>query len=299
MGSWNKTCGLSNLHIYSGTPVYVFVLEEGRDKTDRCYSTAFWSPILVPFNSEYNDYGGGENSSGIAFELIMQALAENLTEVEVGNNEYHDLAVKKDGFGEEQFFESVHENRLSSRNRLIDFVMFRKDVVDNILENRVIERYVGDSKGTCGWGNNYIKYNFADILADIPEFMDLVETKIKESTSDKSGLSKFKLMQGFGDMFEYTHTNKVAQYMRGDSYRYSRLFSIDETIIELLIDNNRDDAEELLKFALIGKYIDGFMECTRHNWAPAGHEGSQSAEVDDQRVLCNAIVKVLDAEKAE
>ena len=35
MGSWNKTCGISNLHIYAGTPVYVFVLQENPNKTDR------------------------------------------------------------------------------------------------------------------------------------------------------------------------------------------------------------------------------------------------------------------------
>lgn len=278
--------------------MYVFVLEEGRDKTDRCYSTAFWSPLLVPFNSEYNDYGGGENSSGIAFELVMQAIGKNLTEVEVGENQYHDIAVKKDGFGEDQFFETVHEGRLSSRNRLIDFVMFRKDVVDDILQNRVIECYVGDSKGTCGWENNYIKYNFADILADIPEFLDLVEVIIKNSAGDETGMLKFNLIHGFEHMFDYKHPNKVTKYMRGDSHRFSRLFSIDAAIIELLIDGKRVDAEELLKVALIGRYIDCFMECTRHNWAPAGHEGSQSAEVDDHRVLCNTIIKVLDAEKA-
>ena len=32
MGSWNKTCGLSNLHIRAGDPVYVFVLEKDSEK---------------------------------------------------------------------------------------------------------------------------------------------------------------------------------------------------------------------------------------------------------------------------
>jgi hypothetical protein len=300
MGSWNKTCGLSNLHIYSGTPVYVFVLEESRDKTDRCYSTAFWSPLLVPFESEYNDYGGGENSSGIAFELIMKAIGSKLTEVAVGENEYHDIAVQREGFGEEQFFESVHENRLTSRDRLIDFVMFRKDVVDHILENRVIEKYVGDGAGTHGWGNNYITYKFEDVLADIPEFLDVLESKIKESAADESGTLRFQLMHGsFEYLFDYKHPNKASWFLRGDSYRFSQLFDSNDAIMKFLIDNKRSEAEELLKTVLIGKYIDSFMECTRRNWAPAGHEGSQSAEADEHRVLCNAIVTALDVEKAK
>lgn len=44
MGCWNKTCGLSKLHVYAGDPVYVFVLEQNLNH-DRCYATAFWSPV--------------------------------------------------------------------------------------------------------------------------------------------------------------------------------------------------------------------------------------------------------------
>ena len=101
MGCWNKTCGLSKLHIYAGDPVYVFVIEQNLDH-DRCYSTAFWSPILAPFESVYNDYGGGENSGGVWFQHIMDGVRAKLIEQEVGENEYHDIAVKREGFGEAQ-----------------------------------------------------------------------------------------------------------------------------------------------------------------------------------------------------
>lgn len=75
MGCWYKTCGLSNLHIPAGTPVYVFVLERrGNGISDACYSTSMFAPLLLPFESEYNDYGGGENSKGVGFPYIMQAL---------------------------------------------------------------------------------------------------------------------------------------------------------------------------------------------------------------------------------
>lgn len=278
--------------------MYVFVLEEGRDKTDRCYSTAFWRPLLVPFESEYNDYGGGENSSGIAFEMIMEAVGKHLTEVKTGENQYHNIAVKREGFGEEQFFEAVHEHRLTSRDRLIDFVMFRKDVVDHILENRVIEKYVGDGKGTCGWNNNYIKYKFEDVLADIPEFLNIVESKIKDAAAEESGQLRFQLMGGFSYLLDYNYPNKAFWYMRDDGYRFSRLFDSNDAIMKFLIDNKRSEAEELLKTMLIGKYIDSFMESTRRHWMPGGHEGSQSAEANDHRLLCNAIVTALDKEKA-
>lgn len=68
MGCWNKTCGLSNLHITSGQKVTVFLLEKNLVATDRTYTTSFYHPALTPFYSEYNDYGGGENSSGVWYE---------------------------------------------------------------------------------------------------------------------------------------------------------------------------------------------------------------------------------------
>ena len=60
MGCWNKTCGLSNLYIKAGQEAYVFPLVKRSQDGERCYSHAFWKPMLLPFVTEYNDYGGGK-----------------------------------------------------------------------------------------------------------------------------------------------------------------------------------------------------------------------------------------------
>ncbi len=303
MGSWNKTCGLSNLHITSGTEVYVFVLEENANKTDRCYSTAFWKPLLLPFTSKYNDYGGGEESSGAGFRLIMDGIAKQLVEMELGENKFHDIAVKKEGFGEEQFFEAVHENRLFTTYRpggaetIIDFVMLRKDIVDHILENRVIEQYVGSGKGTSGWGNNYINYTFADILKDIPEFLNEINETLNHTATNDFNTLKF--IRGFESVFDYDHSNKVSKWVRGDTYRFSSLVRVQDEIFDLMKAGKSEDARLLLTEYLKGQYINCFMESTRKNWAPAGHEGSQSQEVNEYRLLIGAMTTVLDAEQAE
>jgi hypothetical protein len=313
MGCWNKTCGLSNLHITSGDDVYVFVIEENTNKTERCYSTAFWAPLLLPFTSKYNDYGGGEESGGAGFQLIMDGVAKQLVEMDLGENQYHDIAVKKEGFGEEQFFEAVHEGRLFRTGRsygsfqpvnvIIDFVMMRKDVVDYILENRVIEEYVGDGKGTTGWGNNYINYKFEDILKDIPEFIDKLSTMANPLAGDdtdfelKEALMELRFMRGLG-IFDYKHPNKVSKWLRGDSYRYSSIVSEQDAVMSLLKDGKSAEAESLVTDLLKGHYIDAFMEATRKNWAPGGHEGSQSQEADEYRLLMKAMTSALDADDA-
>jgi hypothetical protein len=311
MGCWNKTCGLTNLHITHGTEAYVFVLEPNNEDS-HCYATHLYSPLLLPFVTEYNDYGGGENSSGIGLPLIMDGIRDNLHEIDVGDNQYHDIAVKKADFGEELFFEAVHEGRLYKHNRYatnndleehtkLEYVMFRKDVVDHILENRVIEKYVGDGKGTGGWGNNYVYYKFADIVADIlPMLQEIVDMVIKAKANEQDIM--FKLLGGFEYLFDYKHPNLAAQWLRGDGYRYSRIVDMKHVISKVLMDDSEDAVlrlEELLTDYLKGVFIDNFMEVTRKSWIPAGHEGSQGQERDEYRLLIAATTMVLDAEQKQ
>lgn len=302
MGCWNKTCGLSNLFINSGTPVYVFALQRNKKVDSLCYSTPFYSPLLLPFESEYNDYGGGENSSGPALTLIMDAIKEKLVEVEVGDNQYHDIAVKKADFGEELFFEAIHEDRLQVKIHSmaeptdVGFVMFRKDVVDDVIANWQREEYVGDSKGTTGYDNNYIIYGFRDIVADLPEFLDRLEEKLNED--EESGLS-LRFFGGISELFKWGDPNKVGKWMRGDNYRYSKILDINEVVIDLMQEGKRKEAQDLLIEHLKAKYIDGFMHATRRVWIPGAHEGSQEQEHHGYRIMNAAIAKVLDAKKAE
>jgi hypothetical protein len=307
MGCWNKTCGLSNLHITAGTPVYVFVLEKNKDY-DHCHSTGLFAPLLLPFESVYDDYGGGEDSSGPALDYVMNMIKKDLVELEVGENQYHDIEVKKEGFGPEKFFEAVHEDRLSIQGRFRDeptqlyFTMMRKDIVDDILENRRIQDYVGDGKGTCGYGNNYVKYKFADIVADIRPLLNEAMEKIAKAKEDNETLANYMLYDGFGGMFPYGHPNKVAKWLRGDSYRYSRIVDMKAVIrrgLEIGTVDSINKLEEILTEHVKAIYIDGFMHAARKTWIPGGHEGSQSMSGGALRLLAKATINALDKEHAE
>ena len=310
MGCWNKTCGLSNLHIKAGQEAYVFLLEPA-NADEHCYATHLYKPLLLPFVTEYNDYGGGENSSGVTFPIVMNAIKECLHEMEVGENQYHDIAVKKDKFDEALFFEAVHEGRLFKENRYtpesptkIQYVMFRKDIVDDILANYTIEKYVGDGKGTGGWENNYVYYKFADIVADImpmlQEVMDMV-VKAKATEQDIS----FKLLGGFEYMFSRDYENLAAKWLRMDSYRYSRIVDLRHVFFDLFGKDDVPTEEQVLELAAVltehirGIFIDAFMEHTRKSWIPAGHEGSQCQDAEPYRVLMAATARALDAEDKE
>jgi hypothetical protein len=309
MGCWNKTCGLSNLPIHAGEKAYVFVLEPELHQDSHCYATHLYRPCLLPFETEYNDYGGGVNSTGAGLNVVMESIKRELHEMEIGANQYHDIAVTKDNFGEELFFDAVHEGRLYKHNRYandeddhtkLEFVMFRKDIVDNILENHYMEKYVGDGAGTHGYGNNYIRYYFKDIVADILPMIQEIANKHAENSESMS----FKIMGGFEYLFEYGHPNKAAQWLRGDSHRYSQLVRIEETLVALF-ESQGPTADRIIKFEEIlteylkGMFIDAFMEMTRKSWIPAGHEGSQGDEQRPYRSLISATLAVMDRRKAQ
>lgn len=310
MGCWNKTCGLSNLHITAGTPVYVFVLEKN-DSYDHCYSTGLFSPLLLPFESEYNDYGGGENSSGIALSIIMGGIKRDLVEMPLGENTYHDIEVTKEKFDVDLFFEAVHEDRLSIKGRFsaeptpIYFTMMRKDVVDAILENRKMEEYVGGGKGTFAkWGDekNYIRYKFVDIVADIRPMIAAARAKVEEAKKDNEHLANYMLFDGISAIFDYDSPHISARWMRYDNYRYSRIVDM-KTVFRKAFESGTDEAMETLALVmeqhLKALYIDGFMSAARKTWIPGGHEGSQSYSGAALRMLATATLEVLDKEKAE
>jgi hypothetical protein len=308
MGSWNKTCGLSNLPIHSGEKAYVFVLEKQQLDDSHCYSTHLYAPCLLPFETTYNDYGGGEDSTGIGFPIIMESIKNNLNEIEAGENKYHDIAVTKDKFDEALFFEAVHEGRLQKHNPYaldeddhtkLEFVMFRKDIVDTILEKHYMEKYVGDGKGTHGYGNNYIRYYFKDIVADI---LPMIQ-EISEMVAEDKELATFKLLSSFESMFKYDHPNLAATWLRGDTYRYCNLIRINEYLFNLFeqegpLPERILQLEEILTESLKGRFIDAFMEMSRKSWIPAGHEGSQGDEQRPYRSLISATLEVLDRRKA-
>ena len=290
MGCWNKTCGLSNMHITAGTPVYVFVLEwRSNGISETCYTTSMFAPLLLPFESEYNDYGGGENSTGVGLPYIMQALRNELVEVGVGENQYHDIAVKRDVWSEELFFEAVHEGRLriqSHRNKdgvPVTFTMMRKDVVDHLLSTRPLEQYVGDGKGNLAkWGDSkdYRVYTFADVVADVkPVVKEIFEIAEQAKTASKDDYSAAFRAHSLQYMFRWEDRGKnlAADWLSYDSYRYSKLISADDLMRMCVDANDPDQLELLFTDYLKGVFIDGFMSEARKIWIPGGHEGSQSS----------------------
>jgi hypothetical protein len=154
MGSWNGTCALTHLPISVDEEVYVLLLMEGKSydkyRGNHCYSNTYYQPLPLYFEGKYNDYGAVEDCHGDFLEDIIECVRENLVEMELDDNKYHDIPVKKDKFDIDVLFEADHEARLYvtpneydrgrgvEKNRLTH-ITIRKGVLDKLLEEYVVE----------------------------------------------------------------------------------------------------------------------------------------------------------------
>jgi hypothetical protein len=270
----------------------VFTIVQNVKPTDFCYTTSLFKPVLLPFYSEYNDYGAGENSAGIGLPLIIEALSQNLVEMEQGENQYHDIPVKRVGFDEEKYWNAIHENRLQvldySRNPVgVQFVMFHKRVVDHILANFTQRQFVVIDQGQY----EYVDYTFSDVLASLPR---VIEVLIENSKNEICRWNPLSFLRNIA-----LKNNLAADYLAGDSYRYSRLINIEQLIREFLDQGAYDLLTTLLIEHLTAQFIDSYMMIVRKSWIPGCHEGSQSCDDEPYRALMSAMTAVLDADAAK
>lgn len=306
MGCWNQTCGLTQLHIKYNTDVVVFAMTKNTTTDSLCYTTPFYAPVMMPFYAKYNDYGGAENCHGLGFNLVMDAIKEQLVELPLGENKYHDVAVKKEGFGEEQFFDAVHEGRLFvqggfKRQRVhVGFMMIRKDIFDHILENRRMEKYVGNNLGTIShWGDtkDYIEYTFADVVAAIPE---CTAALLATANDDLSPLYRFDPLRALRKLRpDGTLPNLAAGLLAHEDYRYSAMVRPSAEVDRYITTNDAAGLTEFLTEYLKALWIDGFMLDTRKFWSPQAGAGSQQAEPEGYLLMIDAMKAALDSEKRE
>lgn len=323
MGCWNGTCSISNLHIHAGKRVMVFILSKNNRPDSLCYSNALYSPCLFPFYGEYDDYGGVENCTGETLPLLLDTIKSKLFEYDLGENKYHDIEVKAENFNIELLFAADHEGRLaiseydpygrsaynagissqSEQDKLDNLYMkllkpgymkqelthitIHGDIADAILTKYYISNYVGEGKGTVGYGNCYNHIYFKDIVDAIPAAVDLCK-KLDPNILDILG---FRAL-GSSDNIALTWL----QDLNNRSHEFS-IMSFIGLVDQLMRNGQWDSIPAIFESALTGLWIDTYMNRTRKLWVPTGGKGSQSSDHQGYRLLTNAINSVLDNEQ--
>jgi hypothetical protein len=115
MGSFNACCGISKLPILYGDEVVDFLIGETgslRDCGFICYPNDLWAPITIQTYGIYDDYGRIVPVDGWHLDYVTKIMRKHVIELEAGDNEYHDIAIKKDELDFDLIQEAMHEGRL-------------------------------------------------------------------------------------------------------------------------------------------------------------------------------------------
>jgi len=316
MGCWNGTCGLSGLPIIQGEEIYVFPIVESTSDSF-CYATALYQPTIAPFRAIYNDYGAGEECSGPALDLIISSIREKLIELEVGENKCHDIAVKREVFDVDMFFEAVHEKRLRITNPLkhypdqkpyneIFFTMVRKDIVDRLWNEWTYDMWKRkDYSIPEGFETDqyYVKnVTYAKLATMIPHFMEFCDNKVNPLSEKMNDIIKkddpdyAEKFERLNDFYKRHYFFNNREHLLSDTFGhafgtdyagggFARLANFGDTAIATYLSGDKEGAYTLMQEAMIGSMVNSFMESTRKVWLPVMHQGSQSEEYSEYKLM--------------
>ena len=300
MGCWNGTCGITNLHIYADEDVVVFPLTH-EPENDLCYSSCFYVPFPLAFYGKYNDYGAAEECYGIGLDLMLEELKRKLVELEQGENEYHDVAVKRDAMDVDLFWTAIHKRRLQvpsfmdSTPTEVNMVMVKKSVVDQILKEYTFEGYV---RAGSGYGRKTV--TFANLMADADKVLDYYKKQYEELNSlpdDETDdtLSRLKAIHHKLGLLMMRHTcpeeldgNVAWSWITAPSASlgYSSLtYYVDHGLLEMCENGQFEEARQLLEAHFTVRMVNAFMSATRKHWTPMSGVGSQQADLEPYDLL--------------
>lgn len=312
MGSWFGTCGLTKLPIYPGEEVKVVILQKNK-RVNHSYATALYTPLMGAFDDVYADYGEGENPEKDSIYLIHQAnIISALQELELGENQYHDIAVKKEGFNGELFYDAIHEERLKVKSGFgvfndtydLDFVMIKKTAYMMMVNNYKPEMYVDGDFSYIGINDFYkdidnfctdFKKLYKDSINEIIQMQDKSKAAILFHYLTNPIEPKSKLIGSLISVDSFGESSRVSSVMGN-----VRKYITDAAQIQTLTPENVQDAisrfdmvlPELnyyLKACAETKMISLFFEGTRQIWTPGFHVGSQSNELSNYNILLECI----------
>ena len=194
--------------------------------------------------------------------------------------------------------------------RQVTHVVVHGDVAKAIMEKWYIEDYVGDGKGTTGYGNNYNRIYFKDLIGFIPAYIqkkkDAKAQYMKEAAeASDDPVKRMKLYRILSkyDREEWNSPNLAARWMgyfdSSGSSNVWGLINVKECINEY---QDADDWEGMAAFTkevLTAAWINSFMSYTRKIWVKQSGQGSQNSEPLGYKVLAQATLDILEAERRE
>lgn len=305
MGSWNGTCGITQMPIKSGEKIILFPIMKNKHANNGgsgfCYSHNQYSPISIPLVGTYDDYGGIEgitNNKEFVFRHFQGLI--QMKEFEIDNYEHErQLSINSDYTGIPRTIEELIEVYMHEPiYKGLGFMMVHESVYKKIIEEMsqrkeyrktktLKETYLEDGKAFLGEYNE-IKKNEAEIENQLDE----LRTKRQEDPENQKLIEEFftlfrKRDVLYGDFQKHFKKNRFIDYFE---YTKPNGYLLKEILIRLAEESEENQETILHEIVDLILFEHGF-DLLRKTWSPQSGAGSQSAEYYLHKLVAEAIIQ--------
>ena len=224
---------------------------------------------------------------------------DNWNSDEYEQRELERLRQEFGGLTDSQQFEL---DRLANKIKKVDtfrqltHVIIHGDVFRAIMDKWYIDDYVGGGQGTSGYGNNYNRIYFADLVASIPEYIRRMKAHYGDlDTLKNSGSRMYARM--YMDIFEWNDPCLAGRWMnlfksRGESNPFT-LIEVREHENAYSSAGNWDDLAAFAKEVLTAAWVNNYMSTTRKHWTQTTGKGGQTQDSLGYEILADAMKSIL------
>lgn len=301
MGSWNGTCGLTQLPIQQGDKVALFVLKRDRFPSTSgggfVYSYNQYSPICVPIFGEYDDYGGIENiykNEEVAYVHLMYLLEDGkmpynqkelerqksigpITDKKPQNlkqfiNDFIERGVFE-GIGFMMVHESVYQDVLKEMNSRKPY---GRTVTKKQLLMEDLNKYLDESKRK------------QRLLQEAKEQLCLLKEKEERNPEEEKVYQQLDDVVFKAEMHDFGRHGDFNNRMVGFYHSYDGHFELLQNLLHMAVFHDDHDYHESLIDLIMFNHVMNFM---RKMWTPQVGTGSGSKEYHLHKVLAYSIIE--------
>lgn len=275
MGSWNSTCAITNLPIFYGEEVYVFLLQAKPIPTSKCYPDFLYGVLPIHFEGTYDDYGAVENCKGPLLNTLMNIIMDNLVEMPL--SDYDKVKVTKSNLNVKTLFEFDHLRTLfvnEYKKVALTHIQIKKHVLDTIIREYKVtiynpkydvnKPYGGDNVGTINVGYDYL-YNAVN------EYIIPLQEDVLNQKHDWYIQEKFFTMDNVRHGLITTPYRLLMSFLNGELENVTTNDFIHQNIVDYILNK--------------------YMEDSRGVWTPSSGAGSQDDSTTAQELRAKLIIK--------
>ncbi len=266
MGCWNETCAITNLPILYGEAVYGLMLSQwpaDAYSSRGCHAGDFWQLLPCMVQGNYDDYGRVEDIDDLDLELIRKH--QRLCDID--GDKLEDITqellfkLEKDG-------KLFHANIYGSAPRLVQFIMIKKTVIDDIKSNFKLKYHYPVRE-----------YTYQQIVDTMIEYCNNYAQSLKVDDYSDTLLNYDPSIGRKVDPF----AKSILQNCRSSVIDWHRVANQDQKSIER-------NCEYITLKVLLDNLLDG----SRQLWSPTAGKGSQDTETDIHRYIANLVLSQAD-----